>query len=383
MAFLRVSIAVSIGLAVPLYYAREGLTPEIIGIIASARALSYLFSPLLFKNVHGKIGKKNCLFISFIGFIFIQTCFQFSLEPVFAFILLFLDGMLLGLFWPVLMSSISSISNLESVRENNSMKDKLMKNYGISWNLGGIFSYLLGTIILYTISDILIIFRFTLIYVVVGFIFVLIFEEPKSNMPKEPLELEDKSLNGNSQREHVEFSLFIPLFMIIIYAFLVGSIGLIYPLKSEFLEFPLFSNYLFNFIRMTCQTIFIAISITFSIKTFKKLIPFLMIVVCLIMLTMGLNENLILFGILFGIFGIFISFLYTFSFKLVVFRNISKNTSKYSTYFETMIGLSFWLGPLTCGFIAVVNINLAFFFLSILALIGFVFFVSIKHKIKV
>lgn len=382
LAFLRVAIAGAVSLAIPLYYARKSLPPEIIGFLVSARALSYLFSPILFKNLQEKIGKKKCLIISFVGFTFIQIGMQFSLEPLIMFILLILDGIILGLFWPVLISSVSAISNSDGMRENYYMKDKLMKNYGLSWNIGGVFSYLIGTFVLYVVADILLMFRITLIYVIAGLFLALFFKEPKSNFSEKLVVSGEKNLKFNSLREYIEFPLFIPLFLITIYTFSGGSIDLIYPLKSVFLKFALFTNYLFSFIRITCQTIIISRTMSLSIKTFKRVIPFLAIIVGSCLLVMGLNDNIVIFGIVFGIFGICISFFYSFAFKLTIFSNISRNTSKYSVYFETMNGINSWFGPVICGFIAVIDVNLAFFFLSAFVFGGFVLFILLRNRIK-
>ena len=383
LPFIRVAMGMTLGLAIPLYYTQTGLNPEVISFLFSATALSYLFSPLLFRNIHKKIGKKKCLLIASLGFILIQIGLQFSLEPVSAFILLFLDGVFLGLFWPVLLSTVSAISDYDAMRDNDLMKNQLLKHYSISWNLGSVFSYLLGACILFFISDILLMFKVVFIYSIIGFIFVLFFKEPKSNFSKEQVFEKEDNTKLNSQKENLVFPILVPLFLITMYAFSIGSIGLIYPIKSELLHFALFTNYLFNFIRMTAQTILISKNMSFSINTFKKITPFLLIIVCFCFFIMGFSENLILFGILFGIFGTCISFFYSFAFKLIVFRNIEENSSKYSVYFETIVGLNFWLGPITCGFIAVLDINLAFFFLSAFTFAGFIIYIAFKNKIKI
>ena len=114
---MRVAIGVAIGLAIPLYYARQGVSPEIIGIIASASAFSYLFSPFLFKDVPEKIGKKYSLLVASGGFLIIQIFLQFFLDPLFVFIMLLIDGVVMGLHWPVLLSSLSVISTMDEIKE--------------------------------------------------------------------------------------------------------------------------------------------------------------------------------------------------------------------------------------------------------------------------
>ena len=96
-----------------------------------------------------------------------------------------------------------------------------------------------------------------------------------------------------------------------------------------------------------------------------------------------MNQNIIIFGICFCIFGVFLSYSYTISFKLIVFRNIAKNTSKFSAYFETMIGIGFFFGPIIIGFISRFNENVSFYFLSVLSLITLIIFILFRKKIKI
>lgn len=382
LAYFRVAFGVIIGLAFPLYFLEEGLNPQIIGIITSGTAMSYLVSPLIFRNVYKKIGMKKALIISTFGFLLTQVIYQISLNPILVYCMLILDGIVLGLFWPILMTSVSAVSNLDEYRDNNTMKDKLMKNYSLSWNLGGIFSYILGTVILLIISDIILMFRLSLIFCFIAFTISFFYKEPKNHIDQEIMVPIDERIKALPKREQVSFPLFLPLIITAIYGFLIGSIGLIYPVKSEVLNFALFTNYLFFLIRMGTQTASISKSMDFSIKKLKKIIPYSTLITFFTILIMGLNQNLIIFGILFCLYGIFVSFLYTLAFKLILFRNIANNTSKYSVYFETFIGIGFFLAPIVTGSIAALNVDLSFYFLSILTFVTIVLLLIFRNQIK-
>jgi len=382
LACTRVATGVAIGLAIPLYLIEIRLNPEIIGFIISGTAMAYLFSPLIFRNVQKKLGVKPTIILSSLGFLFIQVILQFSKDPLLIYFLLILDGTFLGLFWPVLMGALSAISNSEEYRKNNSLKDKLMKKYSLAWNFGGIFSYALGFLILFYIENIHIMFLFALFFAIIGFSMALIIQEPSHSFDKEIIVPIDEGVKAIPQREHISFPLFLPLFMIGIYGFLIGGMGLIYPIKSEILNFALFTNYLFFFLRMSTQTISISKSMDFKIKNTKKMIPISNLIIVISLFLMGINQNLFIFAILSCAFGIFNSFYYTLAFKLIVFRNIANNTYKYSIYFETAIGIGFFFAPILCGFIAAVDANLAFFFLSLLSLLSLVIYLLSKNKIK-
>jgi len=382
LAFLRVAIGVAIGLANPLYFVKENLDPNLIGIITSGTAMAYLFSPFIFRNIHKKIGIKATVIIASIGFLAIQVVLQITKHPLIVYLLLILDGVFLGLFWPVLMAAISNISNRDEYKDNDRLKDKLMKTYSLSWNLGGIFCYLLGAGILFLIEEIELMYIFALIFAVIGFLISLFIQEPSIQFDKKIIIPIDERIKALPKREQIQFPLFIPLFMIIIYGFLIGGVGLIYPIKSELLVFPLFSNYLFFFFRMITQTIIISKSMDLSIKTIKRLMPISNLVVVITLLMMGLNQNIVLFGVLFGLFGIFNSLYYTLAFKLLVFRNIAENTSKYSIYFETMIGIGFFFSPIITGIIAMNDVNISFYLLTLISFIGLIFFLVLNKKIK-
>ncbi len=382
-AFFRIAISVTIGLAIPLYLIGIDLSSEIIGIITSGTAMAYLFSPLIFRNIHNKLGLKLTLIISSSGALVIQIILQFNLYPLIIFILLISDGILLGFFWPVLASTISTILDQNEYKDNTVQKNKLMKTYSLSWNSGGIFGFILGTCILFFIDDNLIMFKFSLIFAIIGVIFAFFIKNPNFNLESEPVIPMDKGVKAIPKNEEVSFPLYIPLVMIGVYSFLIGGVGLVYPLKSNLLNFSLFTNYLFYAFRLSSQTITIAKSMDFNIARLKKLLPFsIMIVFCSLFL-MAINQNIIIFGFLFFTFGMFLSINYTFSFKLIVFKNIINKTSKYSVYFETIVGFGYFFSPIVIGYIATFGIDIGFFFLTGLALFGVVFFVILRNKISI
>jgi hypothetical protein len=280
------------------------------------------------------------------------------------------------------MTDISIISNMGELCEIKGFKDKLAKNYNLAWNLGAIFSYLIGVILLNIIEDITLMFKVTLIYSIILVFFTISFENPKQDLKLEKKIIIDKKMVNSCIKERIGFPIFLPFFLIGFYGFLIGSVILLYSIKSEMLGFEVFTIYLFNFFRMSAQALSIAITTKFPIKTLKKLLIISLFSTLLCFIIFGINDNIIIFGILFFIFGTFGAMIYTFSFKLSVYENMLKNTAKYSSYFETSFGLGYFLAPLIGGFIAEININLAFYFLAILNLISFLIYISLKTKIK-
>jgi hypothetical protein len=121
----------------------------------------------------------------------------------------------------------------------------------------------------------------------------------------------------------------------------------------------------------------------FKFKRIKKLIPYSTAIIIFTLVLMAINQNLIIFGVLFFIFGTFLSFHYTLPFKLIVFKNIAENTSKYSSYFETMVGFGFFFAPIVLGFVANLGIDVGFLFLASLCLLYLIFYLLKKNKLMI
>lgn len=383
LAFFRVALGVSIGLAVPVYLISIDLESEFIGIITSGTAMAYLFSPLIFRNIHKKLGLKITLILSSSGFLFVQIILQFTLDPWVIYILLVTDGTFLGFFWPDLMTIISIVSRQNRYFKNQVQKNKLLKSYSLSWNLGGVFSFILGTILLFFIDNNLIMFDFALIFAIIGVIFAFLIQNPDNSEQSEIVIPLDKGLKCIPTEEKGSFPIYIPLVIIAIYGFLIGGLGLIYPLKSDFLNYAVFTTYLFYSIRLGSQTIAISKSMDFKLTFIKKIFPYSILVIIVTLILMSVNSNLILFSLLFMIFGTFLAVHYALSFKLIVFRNSSENTSKYSAYFETMVGIGFFFSPIVLGFVANLSINIGFLFLAGIATISLVFYLILKKRIMI
>ncbi len=383
LAFFRVALGVAIGLAVPIYLISINLEPEFIGIIISGTAMAYLFSPLLFRNIHKKLGLKITLILSSSGFLLIQIILQFTLDPWVIYILLIADGIFLGFFWPDLMTIISIISNQKQYFKNEVEKNKLMKSYSLSWNLGGVFSFILGSILLLLIDNNLIMFKFALIFAIIGVVFAFLIQNPDKDVKSEIVIPLDNGLKCIPIEDEISFPIYLPLVMIGIYGFLIGGVGLLYPLKSDLLSYAVFTNYFFYAIRLASQTTTITKSMDYNLKQVKKLLPYSTMIIIFALILMAINQNLIIFGILFFVFGTFLSFHYTLSFKLIVFKNIAENTSKYSAYFETMVGFGFFFAPIVLGFVANLDIDIGFLFLASLCILSLIFYLINRKKITI
>jgi len=382
ITFLKIAVGFTLELAIPLYYIGIGMNPIYIGLITSASWIVYLFSPLALSKYYLRIGIKRCLLISVSGSFFILFMIQFTLEPLIVFFLFIGEGLFAGFFWPVLITNISIVTARDNVCEDDSQQDKLTRSYNLAWNIGAIFSYLTGTILLLFISDITVIFRLSFIYAIGLVFFAFFIEDPKPEKNDAKTMVAKKKLIEKCDQEKVSFPKYLPYLIIFLNGFLIGALILLYPLKANQLNFVYYSTFLFNFFRMIGQTLTIYKTIGFSIKRLSKLVLISLIVLPLSFLGYGLNINIIIFGILFIIFGIFVSIMYSISFNMVVYQNIIEYTAKYSSFFETSSGLGFFLAPIITGIIAGINVDIAFFFLGIITTFFLIFFFIIRKKIS-
>jgi len=384
ISFLRVAVSFTLELAIPLYFISINLDPTLIGIITSGTSMIYLFSPVVLKNIPQKIGIKNSILISVSGTCIIQIMFQFSLQPWLVYALLIMEGFLIGLFWPVLITSISIISKTEEVCEDESEQDKLINRYNVAWNSGAIFSYLIGTILLFIIELVELIFLLTLIYSILLVFFTILFQDPKKKEMEEKQQeiVITNQLKANCKREEITFPLYLPLYVIGFYGFLIGSLILLYPIKSDALNFAVFTTYLLNFLRMTTQTISISKLSILPIRKLKKMFYYSLPAMLVIFVFLDIFDNIFIFGALFVSFGFFGSILYIFSFKLIIYKNIVEDSSKYSSYFETSSGVGFFVSPIIGGFLADINLSFAFYFTAILTLIVIIFSLLVRKSLK-
>lgn len=381
LSFLRCASGFGIGMALPLYYYGK-IEAGLIGFVVAATALAYLFSPYLFRNVYKKIGMKMCLLISSIGFVSVQIGLQFFLEfPIIVYILLFCDGIILGLFWPVIAGLFSVILTQEGIRNDELKKKKLNRNFGLSWNIGGLFGYLLSAFALFIMSDILIVFDMSLIYTIIGLVIAISFKQPISNFGNiNVLEVKDVDTNLGT---NWKYPIVVPLLMAALFGFILGAFGVLYPVKSKILSFSDFSVYLVSFIRMLFQTACVSWALVLPMRVLKKVIPFLMVIGILGLFIISFTVDLIICIVIVGTLGIFIGFSHSFGFRLTINKNVERNDMRATTYFETIMGFNFLIGPIIGGFLAGISAPLGFWTLAIVILIAMIFFISLQNKIEI
>ena len=348
-----------IGLAIPLYFFMQGLDISFIGLIAAAGSMTYCFSPLLFKNIGDKIGRKNSIIIALLGTSLAQLLFYFTLDPTLFLISRLSEGLIMGLFWTNLQSSISD----NALHDH----DKKLSRFNFGWNSGTLMGFLAGALILYFIDDIKIIFYIApLLVFSATLISILFFQESKKyildTLNSDQLE---EQLNSNHKiSKDFMIPKLLPLLLVASFAFAKGSINILYPIKSEIIGFELYTVYLLGAFTLTTQLVSTTLASYLSLKSLKKAAIVCLFSLSIIFILFGINSDFLVFLILYLLLGFFVGILISFGLKLSLMLNVKHQTSKYSNFTESSIGVALLFTPIFAAYLASYDLTLAFFTIS-------------------
>lgn len=348
-----------IGLAIPLYFFRQGLDVRFIGIIAAGTAMTYCFSPLLFKNVADKIGRKSCVVIALLGTSLAQLTFYFTLDPMMFFISRLSEGLITGLFWPNLQASISD----NAFQDHN----RKLSRFNFGWNSGVLIGFLTGALILFVIDDLKIIFLTApLLVFSATLISILLFQESKKyNTNIVDQERIKGNLHSNINNSKYRIPKILPVLLVASYAFAKGSINILYPIKSEIIGFEVYTVYLLAAFALITQLISTTFASYLSINSLKKAAVSCLFSLIIIFIFYGITTNFLIFAVLYLLMGFFAGILISFGIKLSLMQNVKYQASKYSNILESSIGLTFLITPILAAYLASNDLTLAFYIISL------------------
>lgn len=357
-----------IALAIPLFFFRQGVDIRIIGLIVAGGSMTYCFSPLLFKNIGDKIGRKSCIIIALLGTSFAQLLFYFTLDPILFLISRLTEGLITGLFWPNLQSSISD----NAFQDHN----KKLSRFNFGWNSGVLIGFLTGALILFLVDNLKIIFYIApLLVFSATLISIIFFQESKKlnldNIDSNRISVPSNSNFSNSKDYHIPKIL--PILLVASFAFAKGSLNILYPIKSEIIGFEPYTVYLLASFALTTQLISTTFASYLSIKSLKKVSIICLFSLFIIFILFGMNTDFLIFAILYLLLGFFAGILISFGLKLSLMLNVKYQTSKYSNIIESAIGVTFLITPIFAAYLASVDLNLAFYTISM----GFTIFLII------
>ena len=385
LAFVRL-IYVSIferALSNYLYFDLD-ISESTLGIISSAGAIAYIFAPILGQWITSRIGIRKALILSCMITPFLTGAQIIYFEPWFLILCRVFLGLAIGLYWPNCMNLLSKwqkISSSEKAKRN-------FRNFNFSWNSGFIIGLLIGYIWSFSWNDYsAMIFSWSLSFLLIPISF-FINKDSKTHDPKEQLEIhlenpiyeEDfKMLSKTSSNSNSSM---------IIYPILFSWIGIIFlsTTKSILLfTYPVFlkgvtsetqSTYLVQGGMQLAQLIGLTWINVMNIYKRKNSVLISLISVVIISFAIFYISSIWYIAIIFAITGLFFGFIHGTSMKIMLDYGTAKNTARYSTLNEIIIGIGFGITPIISGYVVEINIYAVFVFIIIC---GFAFFATLTY----
>ncbi len=364
------------------------IAPNTFGIISSAGAIAYIFAPILGFWITSKIGIRNALILTSIITPFLTVAQIISIEPWFLILCRVLLGLTMGLYWPNCMNLLSrwqKISSPERAKRN-------FRNFNFSWNFGFIFGLLIGYIWVLFLSDyVSMIISWSLSFILIPLSF-FINKDSVTHIPKEELEIHLE--NPIYEEDFKMLSKTNSNSSMMIYPILFSWIGIIFlaTSKSIFLfTYPLIlrqnsleshSTYLVQGGIQLAQLIGLTwINVMHVYK--RKISVFIsisaLVVVSFTIFSVGYIWYI---AVIFAVSGLFFGLIHGTSMKIMLDYGATKNTARYSTINEIIIGIGFGVTPIVAGYVALVNLYAIFVFTIITGISFLIVLIYLSRNVK-
>ena len=385
LAFVRL-IYVSIferALSNYLYFDLD-ISESTLGIISSAGAIAYIFAPILGQWITSRIGIRKALILSCLITPFLTGAQIIYFEPWFLILCRVFLGLAIGLYWPNCMNLLSKwqkISSSEKAKRN-------FRNFNFSWNSGFIIGLLIGYIWSFSWNDYsAMIFSWSLSFLLIPISF-FINKDSKTHDPKEQLEIhlenpiyeEDfKMLSKTSSNSNSSMIIYPILFSWIGIIFLSTTKSILlftYPVILKGVTSETQSTYLVQGGMQLAQLIGLTWINVMNIYKRKNSVLISLISVVIISFTIFYISSIWYIAIIFAITGLFFGFIHGTSMKIMLDYGTAKNTARYSTLNEIIIGIGFGITPIISGYVVEINIYAVFVFIIIC---GFAFFATLTY----
>jgi len=371
-----------------LYFVID-IRESILGFISSAGAITYIFAPLLGQFLTSKyLGIRNALILtSIITPILTGTQILYP-EVWFLITCRVLLGLSLGLYWPNCLSLLSKWQRVSSI-------EKSKKNFALfnfSWNSGFIIGLLVGFMWAFSWNELSAMIISWLISFLLIPVSIFIKEDKKPSIiqerviyqtedPLSHLDIEE-DLMINSQTPMIVFPV---LFSWIMITFLAVSKSIFifgYPILLKAFEEPSYMTYLVQCGLQFSQLL--GLTWINSMKIYRRKIASLigLIMVVFTISSIILLENIWYISIITAINGLFLGLIHGVALKIMLEYGTAKNTAKYSTINEIIVGIGFGITPIVSGYIFEVNLYGMYIFLVGLGIFITILSIYLSRNIK-
>jgi len=383
LAFIRL-ISVSIferALSNYLYFVVD-ISESTLGIISSAGAIAYIFAPILGQYVTSKTGIRNALILSCVLTPILMGAQIIYFEPWFLILCRATLGLTMGLYWPNCMNLLSKwqkISGPERAKRD-------FRNFNFSWNFGFIFGLLIGYIWSFSWNDYsAMIFSWSLSFLLIPISF-FINKDSKIHILKEELEIhlenpvyeEDFKMisKTNSNSSMIIYPILFSWIGIIFLATTKSILQFTYPVFLKLYSLESHSTYLVQGGIQLAQLIGLTWINVMNVYKRKISVFISFISIIVISFTIFSVGSIWYLAIIFSVTGLFFGFIHGTSMKIMLDYGSVKNTARYSTMNEIIIGIGFGVTPIISGYVVETNLYAVFVFIIIC---GFAFLATLIY----
>ena len=359
-----------------------------LGFITSAGAMAYIFAPILGQYITSKIGIRNALIFTSIITPLLTGLQIIYTEAWFLIICRVSLGLVMGLYWPNCMNLLSrwqKISTREKAKKN-------FRNFNFSWNFGFIFGLIFGFVLTILLNDyISLIFSWCLSFLLIPISF-FINRDSVIQIPKEEIQIhlenpiieEDFKMiaKKNSKLTMMSFPIVFSWIGIIFLATSKSILQFTYPVFVRLNSFESYSTYLVQGGIQLAQLT--GLTLINTMNVYKRKVSMLSSFVVLIVITFTLFYvgSIWYIGIIFSISGLFFGLIHGTSMKIMLDYGAKKNTGRYSTINEIVIGIGFGVTPIIAGYVAIINIYLTFVYIIASGIVFLIILVYLSRNIK-
>ena len=369
-----------------------GIRVSTLGFISAAGALAYIIAPIAGQFITTKyLGIRNALILNSVLTPILTGVQILYPEAWFLIMIRILAGLNMGLFWPNCLNLLSRWQKVSSIEKSK----KNFAFFNFSWNFGFIFGLLVGFLFALSIGDYLaMIIAWSLSLLLIPASFFLkkgekwdIPEEKVIYQTEDPLShldiKEDLVINS-----HTPMIIYPVLFSWLSIMFLATSksifmFGYSVLLKAFFpTDTPTYPTYLVQAGIQLTQLIGLTWINYMDIYKRKIASLFGMVMVILVALIIILTGNIWYISIIIAAVGLFLGFIHGVGMKITLEYGTAKNSSRYSTINEIIIGIGFGLTPIISGFVVEIQIYAIHGFVIIFGLFALIGLIFLSRNIK-
>ncbi|MFX0057150.1 MAG: MFS transporter [Candidatus Hodarchaeota archaeon] len=364
------------------------ISESTLGIISSIGAIAYIFAPLIGQVITSRIGIRNGIIISSITTVMLTGAQIIYFEPWYLITCRILLGLSIGLLWPNLFNLLSKWQNVISKKESKNN----FRNFNFSWNFGFVGGLLIGYFWAFIWSDYLaMIISWFLSFLLIPFSFFIKKEEKLNGIKakskfKLTHSISEEVIKGSPVNNiNTPMTVYPILFSWIGIIFLTISKALFrfsYPIFLKDFSSPSYLSYIILFGLQSTQLL--GLTWINSMKVYSRKISVILSISIIMLFAIFIlyANNILYISIISMTVGLFLGLIHGTSMKIMLQYGTAKNTTKFSTINEILVGAGFGLTPIFAGYVAEVNIYLMFIFIIILGVLISIVLLYLSRNVK-